>query len=65
MASCYFFIDMNVKNIQTNNSFDKILSLSFDLKSLKVFTYVVKQKSILQRTIKKIYIIKHILWEIN
>jgi hypothetical protein len=44
--------------MQTKNLFDEILS--FDLEPLKVNTYGIKQESILQRTIKRTHIIKHI-----
>ncbi len=47
------------------NQFDEILSLNFDLRPLKVNTYGVKQKSILQRTIKRTHTIKHIWLEKN
>jgi hypothetical protein len=46
--------------IQTKNPFNGILSLNFDLGPLKVNTYGIRQKSILQRIIKKTPIIKHI-----
>jgi hypothetical protein len=44
------------QGIQTKNSFDKILSLHFDLGLLKVNTYGVIHESILQRTIKRTHI---------
>jgi hypothetical protein len=50
---------MDVKEFKPN-PFDEILSLNFDLGPLKVNTYGVKQKSILQKTIKRTHIIKHI-----
>jgi hypothetical protein len=36
MASYCFFIHMNIKKIQTKNPFDEILSLSFNLRPLKM-----------------------------
>jgi hypothetical protein len=60
MSSCYFFIHMNVKEFKTKNPFDKILNLSFDLRPLKMNTYGVRYESILQKTIKRIHIVKHI-----
>ncbi len=64
MAS-YFFIHMNVKKFQTKNPFDEILSLSFDLRPLKMNIYGVIHESILQRIKKKTHIIKHVWWEKN
>jgi len=58
----FFFIYMDVKEFKPN-PFDEILSLNFDLGPLKVNTYGVKQKSILQKTIKRTHIIKHIWLE--
>jgi hypothetical protein len=46
--------------IRTKNPFNKILSLSFNLRPLKDNTYGIKQKLILQRIIKRIHTIKHI-----
>jgi hypothetical protein len=57
MASCCFSIYMDVKEFKPN-PFDEILSLNFDLGSLKMNTYGIKQKSILQRTIKRTHTIK-------
>jgi hypothetical protein len=54
-----------MSKIQAKNPFDEILSLSFDLKPLKVNTYGIKHESILQRTITRIHTIKHIWWEKN
>jgi hypothetical protein len=48
--------------MQPKNPFDKIFNLSFDLEALKVNTYGVRHESILQRTIKRTHIIKHIGW---
>jgi hypothetical protein len=48
MWSC-FFICINVKEIQTKDPSDEILSLSFDFGLLKVNTYGVRQQSILQK----------------
>jgi flagellar basal body-associated protein FliL len=59
MAS-FFFHSFECQGVQTQNPFDEILILSFDLGPLKVNTYGVRQESILQRTIKRIHIIKHI-----
>jgi hypothetical protein len=57
MASCSFFHSYECQGIQTKNPFDKILSLSFDLRPLKM--YLLHQKeSILQRTIKRIHIMR-------
>jgi hypothetical protein len=58
MASSCFFYSYECQGIQTKNPFDEILSLSFDLRPLKVNTYGTKQKSILQRIIKRTHIIK-------
>ncbi len=58
MASCLIFHSYENQIIQTKNPFNKILSLSFDLRPLKMNTYGVKQESILQRTIKWTHIIK-------
>jgi hypothetical protein len=58
MANYYFFILMNVKEIK--NPIDGTLNLNFDSQPLKVHTYGVKQKPILQRNIKSTHIIKHI-----
>jgi hypothetical protein len=51
------------QGIQTKNAFDEIVSLSFDSSPLKMNTYGIRQESILQRTIKRTHILKHILWE--
>jgi hypothetical protein len=55
-----FFHSYECQGNQIKNPFDEILSLSFDLRVLKMNTYGVKQESILQRTIKRTHIIKHI-----
>jgi hypothetical protein len=55
-----FFHSYEYQGIQTKNSFDEILSLSFDLGPLKVNTYGIKHESILQGTIKGIRIVKNI-----
>jgi hypothetical protein len=57
-----FFHSFECQGIQTKNPFDKISNLSFELGPLKVNTYGVKYESILQKTIKRIHIIKHIWW---
>jgi hypothetical protein len=54
----FFFHSYECQGIQTKNPFDEILSLNFDLGPLKVNTYDVKQRLILQRTIKRVHIIK-------
>ncbi len=43
MASCYIFIHMNVKEVETKNSFDEVLGLGFDLKHLKVNAYYIQR----------------------
>jgi len=43
MASCFSFHSYECQGIQSKNSFDKILSLSFDLGPLKVNTYCIKR----------------------
>ncbi len=58
-----FFHSYERQGIQTKNPFDEILCLSFDLRSLKMNTYGVRQKSILQNIIKRTHIIKNIWWE--
>jgi hypothetical protein len=42
MASFFFFHSYECQGIQTKNSFNKILSVSFDLGLLKVDAYSIK-----------------------
>jgi hypothetical protein len=43
-----FFHSYECQRIQTQNPFDEILSLSFDLGPLKVNAYGIRQESVLQ-----------------
>jgi hypothetical protein len=52
------FHSYKCQRIQTKSSFDEIISLSFDVRPLKVNTYSVRHESNLQRTIKSTHIIK-------
>jgi hypothetical protein len=58
MASCSFFHSYECQTIQTKNPFDKILSLSFNLKALKANTYGVRRNQFcLFKSIKRTQII--------
>jgi hypothetical protein len=46
------------KKFKTKKMFDEFLSLSFDLKLLKMNTYGIRQELILQWIIKRTHIIK-------
>jgi hypothetical protein len=52
MASCFFFIHMNVKGFKPKIKLVKNFNLSFDLGTLKVNTYCVRRNQFC-RTIKK------------
>jgi len=54
------FHSYECQGIQTKNQFDEILSISFDLKPLKVNNNVLNKNQLLQSTVKRTHIIKHI-----
>jgi alpha-D-ribose 1-methylphosphonate 5-phosphate C-P lyase len=58
MTSRSFFICKNVKEIQTKNPFDKILSLNFDLGPFKVNTYHVRLNQFCKGLTKRLIYVK-------